>query len=358
MEGFDWCDTGQTGSALTTIMDRRGYPYKNITGGNDAITDTGAFGSGTAYKFRYYGHYLETNTFTYGDTFIIGCRINAPREIIQGTTDIFQLYDENRNITARLELYIDMMMRCVGSEYSDYFTFDQGLRGRGVEGYLEWKVYLHDTNGTWEVRWNGDTIFSDTNKDTKYRGDTTGANRARFVSLNSTNTATEEGFRISDIYICDDAGSVNNDFIGPCRVLTLHPDADGDDEDWSTSSGSDSYALVNETSPADDDSDYIEDSTTGNRSLFTYDNVPTGMGSNIKGVQLCTLARITDATNYDLKNTVKSGSSLYYDSAVTIDQQSYTDMEQQKWIMETDPDTAAAWTESGLNAVQCGVEVG
>lgn len=358
MEGFDWCDTGQTSSALDTIVERRGYPYRNITGGNDAITDTGAWGSGTAYKFRYYAHYIETNTFTYGDTFIFGMRINGLRDIPQDNTNIITLLDENRNITCRLELWKDGFIRAVGSAYGDMALIPNAKMGRGLEGYVEWKVYLHDTNGSWEIRWNGNTILTQTNVDTKYRGDTTGANRAQFISMNSTNTADEEGFRISDIYICDDAGSVNNDFLGPCRVLALHPDADGDDEDWTTSSGTDSYALVNETSPADDDSDYIEDSTTGNRSIFTYDDVPTGMGSNIKGVQLCTLARITDATSYDLKNTVKSGGTLYYDSAVTIDQQDYTDMEQQKWIMETDPDTGSAWTESGLNAVQAGVEVG
>jgi hypothetical protein len=151
---------------------------------------------------------------------------------------------------------------------------------------------------------------------------------------------------------------VNNDFLGPIRVLSLHPDADGDDEDWTLSSGSDSYALVNETEPVDGDSDYIEDTVTTNRTLFTYDDVPSGMGDNIIGVQVVTNPRITNATPYDLINTIKSGGTLYPESAVTIDNETFNGMGHVMQLLESDPDTSTAWTASGLNGAQFGVEVG
>jgi hypothetical protein len=351
LEGFDWIDSGQTSTTLNNILAKR-YPSRNVLTGTDAITATGGHGNGMALYFGDYQQYIQTPDLTYGDVWIIGVRIDCEYLIPRDGQNILRLRDESGNTQGEIRVYGDGTLQYIGGSNGTLTQFWK--YGRGIQMYLELKVTLHDTTGSYEIRVNGETLVSQTSFDTKNQS-TTGATSFRFYALN---TDTSNGSTISDIYICDDSGSVNNDFLGPIRVLSLHPDADGDDEDWTLSSGTDSYALVNETEPIDGDSDYIEDTVTTNRSLFTYDDVPSGMGDNIVGVQVVTNPRITDATTYDLINTIKSGGTLYPESAVTVDDQTYNGMGHVLQLLESDPDTSTAWTASGLNGAQFGVEVG
>jgi hypothetical protein len=350
LEGFDWIDTGQSGSSLDNILGKR-YPFKNVLTGFDTISVAGQHGNGTSVSPRWTTQYFETPAFTYGDTWIVGCRIALSFTPSNGQ-QIIQIRDENRDITGYIQVFSDGTLQYVGGSNGTIATYWRW--GSGPQFYLELKVTLHDTTGSYEIRVNGETLVSQTSFDTKSKS-TTGASRFQFGGFGNDST----GFaKYSDIYVCDDTGSVNNDFLGPIRVLSLHPDADGDDEAWTLSGGTDSYTLVNETEPVDDDSDYIEDTVTTNRTLFTYDDVPSGMGDNIIGVQIATNPRITDATTYDLINTVKSGGTLYPESAVTVDDQTFNGMGHVMQILENDPDTGSAWTASGLNNAQFGVEVG
>jgi hypothetical protein len=350
IEGFDYIDAGQFGSGLSNILGKR-YPFNNTTTGFDTISVAGQHGNGMSVSPRYASQYFETPALTYGDTWIIGCRIAlsfTPTDAQQ----FIQILDENRDVTAYLRIYGDGTLQYVGGASGTKTQYWYG--GTGPQFYLELKVTLHDTTGSYAIHVNGEALVSQTSFDTKSES-TTGASSFRFRGFANT----VAGFaKYSDIYVCDDTGGVNNDFLGPIRVLSLHPNADGDDEDWTLSSGSDSYALVNETEPVDGDSDYIEDTTTSNRTLFTYDDVPAGMGDSIIGVQIATNPRITDATPYDLINVIKSGGTLYPESAVTVDDESFNGMGHVMQLLENDPDTGSAWTASGLNNAQFGVEVG
>ena len=349
LEGFDWIDSGTTGTALENVLLRR-YETCDVDYSTDAVIETGRGGVGKSLKFAETNHYLRTpqlQTEQLGNTWIMGAAIKFDHYPLDNNT-LFRIDDSTLN--ASFNVYIIENYIRVNGQSTLGYAYDI-FNQKDEWYYVECKVKVDNSpNGSFEIKVNGTTVLSQTGVDTAYRS-TTGSDR---VVLRGICNGPTRYMWMDDIYVCDDSGTLNNDFLGPIVVRNISPDADGDDAQWTLSSGASGYPLVNETSPADDDSDYIEDTTTGNRSIFTMSNVPSGQ-TGIVGVQQWTDCRITDATNYTLKQTIKQNGTLYPSTGKTISNQSFA---QYYDILETDPDTGVAWTESGLNAIQSGVEVG
>lgn len=158
--------------------------------------------------------------------------------------------------------------------------------------------------------------------------------------------------RFDDIYILDGSGVVNNNFLGNVKVLGILPSADvGGYTDFAPSSGTDHYALVDEN-PINDDSDYVESSTSGHKDLWDYTNLP-GVGA-IKGLQINSEVRETDANSFSLKTLIKSDTIESADAGQAIASASYRTLRR---ISEVDPATTAVWLLSAVNAARFGVEV-
>lgn len=343
-DGFDYLDGGATGSQIEAEMQRRYFNaelYYNSTW--TSSVDTGQGGQGKSLKMKYYNQYIHKvwdTTYT---------------ELWMGWAVKFGVQDDN-NLN-----YMATLRNTSNQNIGHLIIKNRFLMVSGGQSvppvqhaipnfhpnawfYLEWYIKPGTgADGAYELRINGETIGSGSGYDFIYYPGP--PDRCVFWCP----TENPYDYWMDNLYV-DDAG-----FYGPCIVRALHPDADGDDEQWTTSAGTDSYALVDDLSPPDDDTTYIVDSTTGNRTLFTYDNVPSGQ-TNIKAIQVATQARVEDATTYDLKNSLKQGGSIYNQSAVTVDgtTYTYTNIDQ----LDNDPDTASAWTESGVNSLQAGVEVG
>lgn len=215
----------------------------------------------------------------------------------------------------------------------------------GTYHYIEFKMTVHDTTGSATLKINGVEQFALTNIDTKVSTTTT-SQGARFYG-----NSTLQAYTYDDIYICDTTGSTNNDFLGSIRVDGILPDGAGDQTDWTPSAGA-NYAAVDEN-PQDDDTTYVEDSTSTNQDLYNYAAMPSV--DAIKGLQINTTVRETDVTNYTLKTLIKTGTTTSADSAQAI---AGTSFETLVRVAELDPDTSAVWIEAGVNAAQFGVEVG
>jgi hypothetical protein len=212
--------------------------------------------------------------------------------------------------------------------------------------WIELKVYCHDTSGTYEVRVGGVNKLSASGVDTK-AGSNAYHNIATIPAPNGT-------VRYDDIYILDGSGAANNDFLGNMKVVGVFPNGDvGGYTDFTPSSGTDHYALVDEN-PTNDNTDYVESSTTGHKDLWDYGAV-SGLGAAIAGLQVNTEVRETDASSFSLITLIKSGATESADSAQAIGSTNYKTLRR---ISETDPATGAAWTVSGVSAAQFGVKVG
>jgi len=206
--------------------------------------------------------------------------------------------------------------------------------------YIEFKVTISDT-GTYEVRKDGVTILSGS-------GDT-------------QNTANAYGNRIrlgtgyigsyDDVYVCDGAGTRNNDFLGDCKVEARFPNANGTNQDWTPSSGSDHYTLIDDTTP-NGDTDYLYSGTAGHLETNNFQDI--SLIGSIKGVVLRASVRKDDAGSRMAAAVCRSGGTNYEGPAVSItDTYAYT-IER---VYETDPATGLAWTPTSFNAAEFGIKL-
>jgi hypothetical protein len=216
--------------------------------------------------------------------------------------------------------------------------------------YIEMKAYCHDTNGTVEVRINGCPVISVSNVDTK-----NGSN-AYFTRCSIGDNRDVNNFaygKIDDFYVCDGAGSKNNDFLGPSTaVACLFPDGDSSVNFATTGNANyaNHYQQVGYTN-ALWTTDYVEDSTTGNRDIFTLDASPNF--NDIYGVIGWVLAEgRTSTQNYH--QVISSNGTETESSNFTVTVSSNTTS---RFVVEDDPDTSNAWTPATVNAALFGIEL-
>jgi hypothetical protein len=203
------------------------------------------------------------------------------------------------------------------------------------------KVFCHASSGSVEVRIDGATVISITGVNTK-AGDND--YHDKLVVNTSTNTY------IDDLYICDGSGTTCNDFQGVCKVIGLLPESDTSTIEWTPSTGSTHYDLVNEN-PSNADTNYVYTSTQTLRDLYNYPHL-IGTGT-IKGLQLATQSRLAAGTSIILQTPIISNGVTEIGPDETLTSTSYFDY---RHISTTDPNTGSAWTVDGLNAAQIGIK--
>lgn len=212
--------------------------------------------------------------------------------------------------------------------------------------YIEWKVTIADSiaANSCQVRVNGAQWINVTaGQDTKNTANAT-ANQVRLASPASANTDFD------DLYVCDSAGSLNNDFVGDCRVEALFPTGAGTTTQWTPSAGA-NWQCVDENPPTDD-TDYVESSTAGQKDTYAMGDlasVPTA----IFGVQTCLLARKTDAGSRSVAAVIRSGGADY-DGATVALADTYAYLLE---VREQDPDGPASWTAAKVSAMEAGLKL-
>jgi len=201
--------------------------------------------------------------------------------------------------------------------------------------FLEVEAVRNASTGSVLVKVNGNTVLNIT-------GANTGAN-----DFNSwrVGMSVSGGWQIDDLYVTDGAT------LGECRIETLRPSADTAQKDWTASTGSDNYAMVDEPT-FNGDTDYIKAATVGNKDEYDLGDLSFNPAT-IFAVQTVIAARKDDATTRGVRAYLNSSSSVANGAArdVGASYLQYAD------IFTTDPNTAAAWTQSGVNAAKIGIEV-
>jgi hypothetical protein len=212
--------------------------------------------------------------------------------------------------------------------------------------YIEFKCLIDNSAGEYEVRADGVAILGPTTGVDTQAG--SGVDRVRF-NWSTSGTDGDEIYT-DDMYVLDSTGSTNNDFLGPdVRVVAIFPNAAGDSTDFTPSAG-DNWENVDDN-PTDSDTTHVESGTAGHLDLYNYTAVE-GIAGTIYGIQISTVARETDATQFNLITHAKTGSTDDEDAGQALTG-SYTTPFR---VLEEDPDTASAWTVAGLNGAQFGFE--
>lgn len=223
----------------------------------------------------------------------------------------------------------------------------------GGYSYLECKVVIDNTAGTFEIRVDGSNKLSATGQDTQATANAT-ANEIFIHGRTAINTGPGTGLiRIDDLFINDGAGSVNNGFLGDSRVDSYAPNGNGNSSQHTGSDGNsvDNYLLVDEAAP-NDDTDYVESTTVGNKDTYAFTDM-THTPATIHGVQLCMAAKKDDAGAKSIAGVTRSGGTDFDGATVAIS----TSYQYVLQMRETDPNTSAAWTKTNLNAAEFGMKV-
>ena len=209
--------------------------------------------------------------------------------------------------------------------------------------FVECKVNISGS-GTAELRINGETVHT-------FSGDMTKGGTPNSTGVTNVSFGGLDQVFYTDMYLMDNAGSSENDFQGDMHIVNLKPDGEGNQNDFTPSTGSDNSALVDEDEPSG--SDYVETTTDNHVDLYTLENLPAGrtplfVQGNAYGVESDASGTASLAIRARSSTTESNGP----DGAQALD----TSSEYRHDYFALDPNGSAAWSESAVNALEMGVE--
>jgi hypothetical protein len=284
------------------------------------------------------------------DTVITGFAFR-PVTNSNGTSQFMALYEGTT-------LHVDLRISTGAGSYDLSATMNGTPLGSTVTAaftdnvwhYVEVKCLIHDTAGTLEVRINGVAVLNLTSQDTK-NGGTGFIDRIQLgVTANPAN-GNDYDFDYDDWYICDDTGSLNNNFLGDIRVAALFPSGAGTTTQWTPSAGS-NFQNLEEVGP-DGDTTYNSETTASDIDLFAMDNLPTN-ATTVAGIKEIAYHRKDDAGVRTLRHVVRTGATNYEGSDISVsDSYTYTGVA----LRETNPNTTVAWTQSDVDGLEAGYKL-
>lgn len=356
MEGFEGLGTttGSGGaSSFNTRFKRRGY-YGSYLDGNIGYLQPGYNGIGYAYSWGTFaiGEWdwaFPSNQ--YGKTLIIGFRFKTSDSVQVEDRSMVSLHSisvlgtfENSQMTVSLVDNSKLRVK-VGA----VVTLDTtgAILSPDTWYHFEWKAYIHPSAGSYDLRIDGSTVLSGSGIDTQDSDNHIGF--VRFSSIRGGGLLTEA--LMDDLYIMNSDGSTLNDFLGTTPVVRVYyPVSDAGPNDFTPSTGTDHYALVDETD--EDFADYLDGVTATDRESFLMQSVSAG---TYKAVMQEVLVKTNSVGVRNIRQVVESGSTTSNGTSTPISDPN--NPVALRRILETDPDTGSSWSEAGINAAEFGVEV-
>lgn len=220
-------------------------------------------------------------------------------------------------------------------------------------GQLQRLTLSIDTIGnssTVVVNVNGVQVISQGSVDTSITATT-----VDLIRLRGPDSTVHSGtWSWAELFVCDGSGTQNNALLADWRMVVLDPTADTATEDFTRSTGSDSFALVDDTTTGDDDGDgtYLESSTAGHKTRMGYEDL-AGTVTAVYAVALVTSLRKTDSGARTMRGHIFSDATEAVGATIDPGQSYQTQVD----LFNVDPDGDVAWTPAAVNALQAGVEI-
>lgn len=154
-----------------------------------------------------------------------------------------------------------------------------------------------------------------------------------------------------DMYVLDNSGTTNNDFLGDVRVQTSYPIADGSHTDMVPSTGTDHFAVVDEVVP--DTTSYVSSSTAGAKDSYKIQPLPSNT-AQVFGLNVSAYAS-KDATGAaGIVNTASVNGTDYTGSNVGSLSTTWTTTSE---LWEVNPATGQLWSPNDISSSEFGVEI-
>lgn len=334
LDGFEqYGASGATGSALETAL-QVSYDYANVTAPSPDGTLQSGWHTGLCLNWTAYSSsaYLVKYFTSPGDTLIVGFAFKSGTHSATNYLVTWMDNSNNQQASLHLDAYgrLQVTSRNVVTDRLDEpFRNDEWY-------YIEWKLYCDHTNGTSEIRINGQTVLTIPAHDSYYNNLPT---RLKIHSIAGGNNSFD------DLYVCNTSGGSFNDFIGPIKVERLDPTAD-DTSQWTPSAAVDHYTLVDDI-PYDGDSTYVESQTTTEKDLFVYSD------TSLDVVDLVIVTTTYRTTGESFTMDVICDTGTESTDPVVVSSASFTT---DRWEMESPPG-GGSWSAVTLNSAKFGFRV-
>lgn len=209
--------------------------------------------------------------------------------------------------------------------------------------YVEFKCFIDNTVGSYELKIDGNTEFSGTNADTQAHASVNTFDRFNLTAPNGVGQVT-----VDDFYFLGDTADTAGGWLGDCSVEPHYPNVDGTYGDWGYSTGTTYYTLIDEVQPSQ--TDYAYSSVAADQITVGVDDA-TG-SENVAGVMCWAYSSMGSGGARNAKMLCKSGATLDQGPSQRIRGGASLG----KGYL-TDPNTGLAWTVTNLNAAEFGMEV-
>lgn len=203
------------------------------------------------------------------------------------------------------------------------------------DSWVNYQYYIKvaDSGGRVVLKIDSDTI------DIDFTGDTKPSTNTNIANLYFSGA-------LSNIYL-DDVVFSSGDYPGDIRIYPMVPDGDTADDAWTPSSGSDSYAMVDEVAASD--SDYIYSGTNGQKVAMTLSNFDN---TNLTPVAVAIIMRAKkDTANADkIKLGFDSGGTISTTDMTLTTSYSYF------YLFFLNDPAGGSWSDSALDALKVYLE--
>jgi hypothetical protein len=353
MDGFEGFTDGGGRSALDPVYDYTGSTLEGEAGiFSPGRGEKAAFiddGTGWVYTFPE-AHWLYVSSPTSDITWVVGfaMRVVHNQYVV---TELLQFHDSSDNGMFTVDIGPAGSMRFwrgkLGATGGTYIGEAAVNLPTNVWFYFECKVKFATSGGTVDVQINDEPVtVSLLNTQTIPAGVGTSPARVLFGASNSFMRR-----EVDDLYICDSAGSQNNDFLGDGAIKRLKGNTNGTTNDFTGSPSGNNVENIDDDDP-DGDTSYNYSGTSTDRDLYNVENCPSTPAS-IACASVVSYCKKTDSGSISPSHLVVSNGTDSSLEAITP-AETYGHLYS---FFPTDPDTSSAWTESGVNAMQVGVEI-
>lgn len=213
--------------------------------------------------------------------------------------------------------------------------------------YLEIGGVINASTGSVTVKVNGTTVLTLSSVNTKGSSTLGSVGIVYFIqtSINHYSLAW------THMYFCDNTGSAPwNTYLGDVRVQALNPTANSSVA-FTPNGLANNYQNAAKNPPVPG-TDYNSAGTVGNTDLFVYSTIAASVAT-VYGINVKSLVAKSDSGARSAANVVKSGGTTSPGSTVTLS----TSFMQISTVLQVDPNTSAAWTNSAINAMTAGYKV-
>ena len=153
---------------------------------------------------------------------------------------------------------------------------------------------------------------------------------------------------IDDLYICDGTGGVNNGFLGAVRIYSGTPVADSTPLDWTTSTGTTHYVLVNEI-PPDNGTTFVSDNVVGDQDQYLHATGSPPVGDKILAVQHCIDLNLAESGSRQVSSCING--TPHGAATITTTFHIYTQP------YDVNPVTGTSWKIADFATLPIGVDV-